>query len=83
MDPIWILIPVFVAVMVGTLWLGWRDDLRKREKHELDMKVRQDERALLAQATSFKIGNREYIVHREESRSEKIRAAAANEGMFS
>lgn len=71
MDPTWILVVVFVIVMGITLWLGWRDDKRKREKHALDVEMRHQERELLRQRDwshfTFKVGNREYTVYREES----------------
>lgn len=56
---------LMLASVILSTWLGLRDDRRKAERHVTEQEIKHKQLELMDQATSFKIGSREYTVHRE------------------
>lgn len=74
-----LMIVAFSLFVAASVYFQWRDDRRKAERHvtereikhkqlELEQEITHKQLELMDQTTSFKIGGREYTVHREDPR---------------
>lgn len=53
----------FIVLVVTNVWFYWREDKRKAERHVTERAIQDAQLELIYSTSSFKIGNREYMVH--------------------
>lgn len=60
-----LMIVAFSLFVAASVYFQYRDDRRKAERHVTERELQRKQMELMDQATSFKIGSREYTVNRE------------------